>query len=253
MHVYATGFSIPKMGNIKEENDDAFCPINPLDTYGEIFRFALADGATESPLSNQWARYLTETVCLKDENIEVNDIISGWQNKRDEYVEAKYKDGKPKQWWEEIINNSPSYSTLLYLILKDSGDFGSWNAYAVGDSCLFQIRNKALIFKFPIESSNDFGNRPFLISSDQSSNNRLDDFKKTYIGTWQRGDRFYLMTDALAHWFIEMEETGTYPWTMLGEFQEPDTQLKFEEYIDLLRERRKIKNDDTTLISIYID
>jgi hypothetical protein len=251
MYVSSTVFSIPKLGNNIEENDDSYFPLSPLDVNSDYFCFALADGATESPLSKQWANYLTNSICSNPQNPDLNVIISEWQKKRRDYLTNA---GNPKQWWEEIINSSPSFSTLLYLFINNQGEqSGEFTAFAVGDTCLFQIRENKLILKFPIETPNDFGNRPFLISSDFSINSKLDDFKKEQIGNWQRRDQFYLMTDALAQWFLSMTEKNLSPWTIFNEFHGIEAELKFEGFIDSLRNQNKIKNDDTTLFSIYID
>jgi hypothetical protein len=58
MQVSAYPYSVAKAGNLSEEYEDAYWPLDVVEGTGELFRFAVADGATESSYSKIWARLL---------------------------------------------------------------------------------------------------------------------------------------------------------------------------------------------------
>ena len=55
MHITGTTLCLPKDGNTKAEYEDAAYPGNEINYYGELFRCAVADGATETSFSRLWA------------------------------------------------------------------------------------------------------------------------------------------------------------------------------------------------------
>ncbi|MDQ3816980.1 MAG: hypothetical protein M3362_04725, partial [Acidobacteriota bacterium] len=58
-------------------------------------------------------------------------------------------------------------------------------------------------------------------------------------------DVFYLMTDALACWFLTEVENGNEPWMI-----NRGPQKRFEKWINKLRANMKIRNDDVTMFRI---
>ena len=71
-------------------------------------------------------------------------------------------------------------------------------------------------------------------------------------GTWQSGDQFFLMTDALAAWFFKQYEQESRPWEVLRDLGYDDSK-PFEPWIAALRRNNEIRNDDVTLYRIEID
>ncbi len=45
----------------------------------------------------------------------------------------------------------------------------SWEAMAIGDSCLFQIRGDEVITSLPLASAGEFNNRPALMSTNSEN------------------------------------------------------------------------------------
>ena len=62
----------------------------------------------------------------------------------------------------------------------------------------------------------------------------------------QSGDEFYLMTDALACWFLQMYEKKRQPWRTMRLLKQSD----FEQGIAKLRNTKALRNDDVTLLHI---
>jgi hypothetical protein len=70
-------------------------------------------------------------------------------------------------------------------------------------------------------------------------------------GGWEDGDIFYLMTDALACWFLMLKKLDGDPVSKLNNVQ---TQADFENLVEYERANikgdgaRMLKNDDVTLL-----
>ena len=64
-------------------------------------------------------------------------------------------------------------------------------------------------------------------------------------GTWELSDEFYMMTDAMACWFLAALEDGEAPAGVLQHLEQ------FEEWIESLRDGR-MRNDDVTVLRISV-
>jgi hypothetical protein len=245
MRVCAYPFWLPKAGNMEEEYEDAFWPPSSKEEGGAKFSFAVADGATEASYSKIWANLLVEAYCagaLEEESREAS--IAELQAKWREVVTAQ-----PLPWYAEEKIRSGAFSSLLGLTLHDTktprSTPGTWEALAVGDSCLFQMRDGEMIERFPITSSEEFNNRPALLSSNPGANERLAQYTFSKQGKWEAGDVFYLTTDALACSLLKAAEEGDKPWLI-----KRPTQEDFVSWISRLREKGSIGNDDVTMVSV---
>jgi hypothetical protein len=253
--------TVSKAGNSSTENEDSWYEVsdNPSSQVYGTYYYAVSDGATESSFAKEWARMLAQTYCqgrLCDKDVFTNylqTIQKRWQQK----IESK-ESFLP--WYALEKAQSGAFSSLVGLRIYNQG---TWETIAVGDSCLFQIRQNQLITKFPIENSKEFNNRPFLISSLNSKNSQLAQNTKFFEDKWEIGDSFYLMTDALSCWFLEEYEKGNSPWLILNnkDFDCLSDKLRkhekyegdFKEKINSLRLNKQIRNDDVTLIIITLE
>ena len=76
-------------------------------------------------------------------------------------------------------------------------------------------------------------------------------------GDWRPGDRLWLMTDALAQWFLVQVEAGDKPWLCLDPLLHPASdedaaQHAFSAWIESLRAARQLRNDDVTLLAVSL-
>jgi hypothetical protein len=160
--------------------------------------------------------------------------------------------GRAQTWYAEAKLEEGAAATFLGLIFREVPVLGlkSWQALAVGDSCLFQVRHGRLITSFPMTRSTDFGSTPTLVSSYGAD--RMSD-RNCRTGTWRDQDCFWLMTDALAQWFLREHEHGHQPQVELEPFLEmgrDEGAARFAEWIVQRRQARDMRNDDVTLIGI---
>jgi hypothetical protein len=257
MKALCSYFSQAKKGNLDSENEDSFRPKNIL-IDAETPSFGIADGSTEGSFSSRWSKILTSNFVdqydkgksLKGFFKKSYDNFREWKK---EYLLMRQKENRPLQWFEENKLEQGAFSTFLGIIF-DTYHQGKkdkiWKAYAIGDACLFQVRKDELITRFPMQNSSTFGNNPILISSNESDYVYLKNRIKKRYGGYEIGDHFYIMTDALAKWFLEEYENSGRPWEELDELNKIETILS--EFVDNLRKKNRLKNDDTTLVHILI-
>jgi hypothetical protein len=253
MRVFMTTFWLPKAGNALAEYEDAFYPQYAGERTAAQLRFAVSDGASEGMLSGQWASILARLYCravratTRLDSL-LDHALPAWEAWTADYLEQRVQENRPLQWFEEPGLQRGAFATLLGLHLAEYKGLCRWSALALGDSCLFQIRDSRLIAAFPLQHAEEFSSRPFLIASNPALNNGLAERVQHVKGDWQPGDRFYLVTDALAAWFLDEYETGSQPWVPLHENStDPHS---FEEWVGTLRSSKLMRNDDVTLLSI---
>jgi hypothetical protein len=221
---------VPRAGNAADEWEDAFACNNPAG------RFAVADGASESIYAGEWARLLCEAFVADSST---GDGIGPWLGIAQKQWRRHVRD-KPAPWHVAEKLDDGAFATFLGLGIEPAE--GRWRAVATGDTCLFLVRGDTLRKSFPIQAAADFGTRPELIGSLYKGRLKAAASK----GKLERGDRFFLMTDALAEWFLTEHEAGHHPWRELDGLT-PET---FAGWVDGRRTDRRLKNDDVTLMTI---
>jgi Protein phosphatase 2C len=252
MNILAEPFSVPKRGNSEDECDDAVWPERLSRFQDTCARFAVADGATESLFARRWAKILVQEVgesrmLLSDLSAEIGRLRRDW---REWIADVKLA------WYAEEKARQGTYSALVGLTLWDSGSGVEsdrlWQMAALGDSCCFHVRGDEIRVRFPLETSDGFDNRPFLLGSMAGDEQALSDNIARRHGSWMEGDVFYLMTDALACWFLRETEAGNKPLEALCENASPAEPSRFSVWIETLRDCALIRNDDSTLLRISV-
>ena len=249
---------LPKKGNTLLEYEDALYPKLKGSYAKEHVTAAVSDGASESLLSGKWAEFLVRLCCKKASCFEdfdrfLNRSCRGWQLWLKSYLNMREKNSKPIQWYEEPGLKSGAFASLLCLKLSKKNDHeGHWDAIALGDSCLFQIRDNELITSFPIAASGEFDNSPYLLSSNPANNTQVLNKVKRLSGQWQKNDSFFLMTDALAAWFLKQAEDGETPWISILDSSAANYLQPLAELVMYLRERGTIRNDDVSVIRLDV-
>jgi hypothetical protein len=237
-------YHLPKRGHQAGEYEDAFAG-SPARG-----RFAVADGASESSFSGLWAQLLVEGFVVPDES--VGSVAEGFKALQKRWAAAV--DGRELPWYAEEKREQGAFATFLGLTLRRAENAegqGSWKARAVGDSCLFQVRNERLIQAFPLTNANEFGNQPSLLGSRPTGEPAWVKQQKQAYGKWRVGDRLLLMTDALAQWFLARHESGEKPWQAVSRLRSDSSPEKaFAVWIEELRAKQSLRNDDVTLLVV---
>lgn len=241
---------LPKSGNRKDEYEDAAWPERSLTTTLPVVRCAVADGATESAFAAAWAQQLVRAYgrgAFDD---------AEWERKlaHEQTLWQAAVDAKSLPWYAEAKARSGAFAALLGVTFGATIGDGShakrpWQALAVGDCALFQVRGDALLTSFPAVDAAFFTSRPLLIGSTPAGNAGLAEQVQRASGDFRPGDQLYLVSDALGQWWMHEVERGAAPW------HEVDGALAqrrrgFGGWIDALRRAGQMRNDDVTLLRV---
>lgn len=237
-------FHAAKRGNSPDEYEDAFAG-DPA-----TGRFAVADGASESSFAAAWAKLLVEGFLT----------AAGKPWKETDWLRlprqhwAAEVDGRPLPWYAEDKRAQGAYATLLGVVFRRArtkAEPAIWRALAIGDSCLFHLRAGRLRRSFPLTHAAEFGNLPGLFGSRGRPADTPPEAVKQTRGKWRPGDRFLLMTDALAEWTLRQAERNGRPEDDIGHLlNESVPQDAFAGWIEERRNKNTLRNDDVTLMVI---
>lgn len=239
--VTSRAFHLPKRGSSDAEYEDAIGRGNRRGNRPR--RFAVADGASESSFAGLWARLLVEAyACGAIGGATLIDDLR--------VVQARWREetaAKPLPWYAAEKLRAGAFAALVGLTLRPDG---TWSALAVGDCCVLHVREDALIGSFPLGSAAAFDNSPLLISSNPERNAHLGEGVPCIEGTWQPGDGFLLLSDALAAYVLgRVVDDG---WAVSRATAMPGGDRGFAAWIDGLRAERVLRNDDVSLLRVRV-
>ncbi|MCS6865100.1 MAG: protein phosphatase 2C domain-containing protein [Gemmataceae bacterium] len=230
-----------KLGNTPEQWEDALA----VDTSAAVA--AIADGASSGIFCRLWAQQLCEGFVRDRPEVCDPTILQQWVNQLRQQWRAAIQYNNLNWSKKAKVDQVGAAATLLGWELGPAGSDGQrpWRACAIGDACLFWIRQNHLLATFPVVAAEQLGSTPLLVRSNPG-------FRTSALvaqGLCAPGDRFLLATDAVAaHFFQTLAET------------EPDWHryetITPEEWIaelDQLRSSRQMVNDDCTLVVLTID
>lgn len=277
--VYVTHLVAPKYGSTPAECEDAVFVL-PDRSHDEMLREPLTvgvcDGATESALAKNWAALLARTVA--EEAMRLPDlleqgpafeqfaasVVDRWDPWLAQYTKERVEDGRPLKWYEHTKLAEGAFATLLAVRVDpdaepraeaDASDDGEptpgwrWRVAALGDSCLFHLRDDRLLTSFPVEAADDFGTVPDLFGSRNHDAALLAERTRFLQGDCLPGDRLVLATDALAAWYLSAPDRLAAVRELL-EFSGPDDLDRFGDWLNGLRERKQLRNDDVAVVRI---
>ena len=226
----------PKHGDSENEYEDAYAPRSGPAPGAQVFTVAVSDGASSSIFAREWARLLADEFASGPfDEATAGPRIAALGRRWREQVS-----GRPLPWYAEEKLAQGSHATLLAVTWDLAG--GSWSAHAVGDTCLFVVRDRRLRVAFPLTRSVAFDSRPRLLST--HGDRPLAPFQKA-AGTFTGRDRFLLMSDALAVWFLARVEADKQPWDEL-----PAGDADWREWLRAQRTGGGLRNDDVTCVEV---
>jgi serine/threonine protein phosphatase PrpC len=221
----------PKEGSSEEQYEDAWATHTHTDGTTML---AVADGASTAVFAREWANLLVQTFVqgtpLPDDTVlfeTVESLAKVWR----EDVESK-----ATSWWAQEKLPHGSSATLL-LAHRDKHLL---QLLAIGDVCLFLVRNDRLKYAFPVTRSHKFDTRPMLLTTEKPAENPT---VKRFLCEVEPRDHIYILSDAIACWFLEQYEAKRRPWDML-----PSTNDELATWLVGLREEKTMKNDDVTIV-----
>ncbi len=245
-----------KAGNRPEECEDSYafdplaCRVGSMGV--NTARIAVSDGASESAFARSWSQVLSQSFI--DRPLDLSgigqDALESWLAPGQQAWDATVPwDRIP--WHGEAKARAGALATLLGLTISPAGAGAlSWQAVAIGDCCLFIVRDGKLLRSFPLDDAAQFNNTPVLICSNPANNRGLGGHVRQERGDCAPGDLFLLASDALACWMLEDHAQGGSPWDTLLAL---DSHQAWEEWVNTQRQERIMKNDDTTLVVVEVE
>jgi hypothetical protein len=262
----------PKSSHATDEHEDAWAI--GLDRG----RAAIADGASSAFMSREWAAVLTRSyvdsppshdlaavrrwvaASSQDWSLAAHGSDSSAQADHDgatrklSDVRAEIDQVQNKDWWSAESERRGSFAAFVGIKvgLDEASGEVCWDALAVGDSCLIQVRphGSAIVLEcaFPIDSADAFGGNPELVATAGAEGAGLLPVIRTASGNLRQGDVLLLMTDALAQWAITQDSLGHAPWTLLLGLTQPEIgPLAIQE-----RATGAMVDDDVSLVRVAL-
>lgn len=261
MFLYAKPFTESKRGNSPDQNEDAvWIPANidmcSGEFVGDAFRVVLADGASESLLARHWALHLTQTFgAISEPPFTEEGFVAAyeaaavdWPGIVAAYVQGREDHGSPISWYHEAKLERGAYATIVLLELSSNE---TWHAAALGDSCLFHVRDGRLMSSFPMTDSTSFSLQPPLLRSREPDWSLVRSHLCLQEGEWQAEDKFFLASDALASWVLARVEDNQPPWQEFTDLY-PDEAQSYSQLVAQARDDGALKNDDTTMVRVEV-
>lgn len=236
---------IEKIGNKPAEYEDA----TAVRRGGTGLLLALADGASDAIYAGAWARMLVRRFVRRP----------FWTVAALRYRVCKlgalwlHKHAQPGLPWYAVKKlESGAAATLIGVSIKlpvRPTESGSWKALSIGDACLFQMRGSAMLRMHPDLVPAAFGNRPALLYTVTVRNQRVAQALALANGSWDRGDKFILASDALARWIRMSDDAGQDGLRdLLALAGKPDWEPAFRSWALQEQAEGRLKNDDLTMV-----
>ncbi|MCA0375530.1 MAG: protein phosphatase 2C domain-containing protein [Gemmatimonadetes bacterium] len=236
---------LPKDGLHPHECEDA------IGIRSDLGRFCVADGATESFDSRTWARLLTKHWSQCNGLTQPHELQSWWKRLGERHTRRWSE--RPLPWYAEEKAAVGAFATFLGFEVAETTEQGfRWQAVALGDSCLVQLRGGEIVLSFPLDEADEFGSHPQLLPSKPSLQAAVEGEVRCVSGTARSGDAFLLLTDALAAWMLRYSKSEpelTQNFLRLLESASPES---LADLVSNERRSRRLRNDDVAAVLLRL-
>jgi hypothetical protein len=240
-----TAWSVAKPGNRPDQNQDAYAS----EVKDGRIRLTLSDGVTEESFDSRgWAIALSTNFLDRPADLDqkLAEVAGAFAAKVETRV-ANADKTKAYSWLAKPRSDFGSKATLLSVDVAPGRKKGTfeWRAFGVGDTNLFVVRGNEMIEAWPLKESGDFSR-----NADVASTKAVfaTQWRTDGKGTLEKGDRLYLMTDALAQYVLAKQEAGEPVWSTLDRL---DSEAGFAAFVQDAR-AAGMTPDDTTLQRIVV-
>ena len=249
-----TIFSTHKQAETPDDCQDA-CAFNPIN-----YRYAIADGATQSLFGAVWSRLLVDSFCRQPvnnsllEQSEYNVWLQPLQEEWLSVIQPLIQEAKPAVQLglrKQLADKRAAAATFIGIQVQPARDHFTWQALVLGDSCLFHIHGNDVTVE-PLTSADQFDNYPEAFFSIGPAYTKQP---QVLNGTVHQDDVLILATDALAEWILKWFELNPKQGIQrLLKLQQLPNQHAFEAFVDWARDHPEIpmKNDDVTYMVLAL-
>jgi hypothetical protein len=213
--------------------------------------FCVADGATEAFASGDWAHLLVDRWTSSEALITTPDEFIAWAGLVGLDFEAIWK-RKDLPWYAQEKLASGSYAAFAGLVFFECNGEWFWRATAIGDSCLILWRKGQIEESMPLSDPAAFGFRPTLLPSNKSKQQMLISEIKFRSAPVQPGDSFYLLTDAIAAWFLRAAKSSPKEMLSFESMLQGNEQEALSTFVKEARGDGALRNDDVGIVYVRI-
>ena len=231
---------LPKLDHDASECEDAIA----FDV--QTARFAVTDGATEAFHAQQWARNLAEHWVQNEATLTLEEFRN-WVATEGRELHDSWN-GLTLSWYSEEKARTGSFAAFVGVELDLESSTPSWQAIALGDTCLLHCRGGALLKSLPLSRSESFGSNPILVASNAALHETTMPSVVIDSGVFEDSDVLFLMSDGAASWCLQRFENGDFDTDFLT--GKDDEELR--RFFDGERQAGRIRNDDLAVVRIEI-
>ena len=214
----------------------------------------VADGVSSAIFSRAWAAILTEAVVADPPDVLNPEAFAAWMQQRRQTWSGQI-DVAGLAWFQKAKMASGAFSTLLWVQLsvpehEVEGAFGAirLQCFAIGDSCLFHVRDGQLVRSFPIQHSSELQADPLVLGSLDLNHDHLMQFVSLDEYCYA-DDLLVLCTDAVADWVLRTYESeAAIDWDHYWQLS-PE---QWASEIIQLRDRQAMRYDDATMVILQV-
>jgi hypothetical protein len=231
---------LPKQGHSLSECEDAFA------CNRTTMRFAVADGATESFDAASWAQRLAIRWVNSSALLTAEDFWAWLKCEGQAHNDSWNRLDLP--WYSMEKRRAGSFAAFVGVEIQSNK---SWNAVALGDSCLLHRRTSNVQMMFPVSSSTDFGSAPVLAPSCTEQNIHARSAIAVQSGEIVDGDKLLLLSDAIASWYIRLNEQQDYKTKSdFDDLLNQGDETAISDFLELERSEGRLKDDDVAIVCI---
>jgi hypothetical protein len=208
-------------------------------------RFAVADGATEAFDARSWAERLAGNWVRSDSALTV-ESFNDWIAAEGVELHATWNQ-LTLPWYAEEKAQKGSFAAFVGVEFDLAAEVPSWKAIALGDACLFHCRDGKLLKSLPLSDAASFNSAPLLIASDPALYRSSAHALVIDSGACQNNDVLFLLSDAVAAWYLERFETSDF-----SRVVESDDDAARAAFFETERQAGRMKNDDIAVIRLEV-
>ena len=239
--------SVPKSGHPAAHNKDRV-GVDRRPRHG--LGIAVADGATNAYKAEDWAALVVDAWGTRRLSpARANQAVASHVDALAEMWRQLASPSDDASWYVSAKAALGSFTTLLGLEIRRRGHAWAWDTFAVGDTDLLIVdRDGQLRVAFPVSDPRYFGSQPPLIGT-TGANPDLEPWRRLRSsGTFRRGERLFVATDALAACLLFAHRSGEPLWDAATIASM--SPIAFEGWISGQRELGTLADDDTTLVFV---
>jgi hypothetical protein len=217
----------------------------------EAHRYAVADGATEAFDAQSWARRLADRWVDSETPALTVEDFHAWVEEHGKCLHDSWN-GLRLAWYAEEKSRGGSYAAFVGIQFSLDGREPSWQAIALGDSCLIHCRENTILNSLPLDDYRRFNTAPVLVPSLGLLQGAALSQAVVCRGAARPRDVFLLLSDAAAAWYLLLSEERDPRRALfdrlLADSKSDELAIFFEEE----RLSHRIKDDDIAILRIEV-